>query len=779
MSPDASITGVGAPVRRREDHRLLRGRGEFSDDLNLAGQLRAVMVRAPHAHADIRSVDVSAAMAMPDIVAVLTGADYVADGIGDLCHVANPAGTEDWQNPAFVNRDGSAPFDRAQPSIVRDRVRHAGEIVAVVIGETEAAAQAAAELVEVGYHVLPVVTDALAALTPDAPTIWDDCPDNVPLDAEIGDAAATDAAFAAATHVIEARFFNNRVINCQMEPRAAIGEWDADAGKLTLHAGGQGVHRHKMILGQMFGLTPDQVRVTSKDVGGGFGPRNMMYPEFVMVCWAARRLGQPVKWCGDRSEAFVTDYQARDLYTDAALALDDDGNFLALRADLVGNLGAHTISFVPLSNGPRLLPSVYRLGAGYARIRGVLTNTVPTGPYRGAGRPEAMHVMERLIDMAAARTGIDRIDLRRRNLIAADAFPATNPMQTTYDCGEFEICLDKALVLADWEGFDARRTGAAASGKLRGIGYASYIQAPVGAPVEFAAVTVNGDGTVDVPIGTQSSGQGHETVFPQLVSELLGVAYDAVRIVTGDSDVVGVGGGSHSDRSMRIGGIVMRDASEKVIEKGREIAVELLEAAAADIIFTEGVYRVTGTDRTVGLFDVAASVEGQSISADSLFRGRSAAYPNGAAVSEVEIDPVTGTLVIIAHATVDDPGRAINPMILSGQAHGSIVQGVGQAMIENGYYDPETGQLIAGSFMDYGLLRADDVPDFRTGLHEVPTANNPLGVKGGGEGATVSATAAFINAVCDALREYGVRDIDMPATPEKIWRAIRDGRPSA
>ena len=772
MSGETSKTGVGAPLRRREDQRLLRGRGEYSDDINLPGQLHAAMVRSPHAHADVRSIDAAAAMAFPGVVAVLTATEFRADGIGDLGHVANPAGAEEWQRPAFVNRDGSVPFDVAQPPIIGDRVRHAGEIVAVVIAETDVTAREAADLVIVDYTTLPVVTDALAAIAPGAPLVWEICPGNTPLDAEMGDRAATDAAFAQAAHVVEARFFNNRVINCQMEPRAAIGDWDANAGKLTLHAGGQGVHRHKMILGQMFGLAADKVRVTSKDVGGGFGPRNMMYPEFVMVCWAAKRLGRPVKWLGDRSEAFVTDYQARDLYTDAALALDAEGNFLALRADLVGNLGAHTVSFVPLSNGPRLLPSVYRLGAGYARIRGVLTHTVPTGPYRGAGRPEAMHVIERLIDMAAADLGIDRIELRRRNLIAEDAFPATNPMDTTYDCGEFEACLDKALAMADWDGFEARRADATARGKLRGIGYASYIQAPVGAPVEFAAVTVNGDGTVTVPIGTQSSGQGHETVFPQLVSDILGVPYDSVRIVTGDSDVVGIGGGSHSDRSMRIGGIVMREASEKVIEKGREIAVDLLEAAAEDITFTEGVYRVTGTDRTVGLFDVAARAGGGSLGADSLFRGRSAAFPNGAAVSEIEIDPGTGALTVISHATVDDPGRAINPMILTGQAHGSIVQGIGQAIIENGYYDPETGQLIAGSFMDYGILRADDVPNFKTGLHEVPTANNPLGVKGGGEGATVSATAAFINAVCDALRDYGVRDVEMPATPERLWRAM-------
>ena len=772
MSSEASKTGVGAPLRRREDQRLLRGRGEYSDDINLPGQLHAAMVRSPHAHARPVSIEMASAMAFPGVVAVLTGADYSADGIGDLGHGANPAGAEEWQQPAFVNRDGTAPFDAAQPPIVRDRVRHAGEIVAVVIAETDVAARDAAGLVSVDYETLPVVTDALAAIAPGAPPVWDDCPGNTALDAEMGDSAATDAAFAGAAHVVEARFFNNRVINCQMEPRAAIGDWDAAIGKLTLHAGGQGVHRHKMLLGQIFGLEADKVRVTSKDVGGGFGPRNMMYPEFVMVCWAARRLGRPVKWLGDRSEAFVTDYQARDLYTDAALALDKDGNFLALRADLIGNLGAHTVSFVPLSNGPRLLPSVYRMDAGYARIRGVLTHTVPTGPYRGAGRPEAMHAIERLIDMAAADMKIDRIELRRRNLIAEDAFPATNPMDTTYDCGEFEACLDKALAMSDWDGFEARRVQSASRGKLRGIGYASYIQAPVGAPVEFAAVTVDGAGTVTVPIGTQSSGQGHETVFSQLVSDILGVPYDAVRIVTGDSDVVGIGGGSHSDRSMRIGGIVMRDASEKVIEKGREIAVDLLEAAAEDITFTGGVYRVTGTDKAVGLFEVAARADNANLSADSLFRGRSAAYPNGAAVSEVEIDPGTGALTVISHSTVDDPGRAINPMILTGQAHGSIVQGIGQAIIENGYYDPETGQLIAGSFMDYGILRADDVPSFKTGLHEVPTANNPLGVKGGGEGATVSATAAFINAVCDALRDYGVRDVEMPATPERLWRAM-------
>ena len=718
--------GIGAPVRRREDLRLLQGEGAYSDDINLPGQLYAAMVRSPHAHALLGNIDPYAALGMAGVHAVLTGADYVADGIADIGHVANPAGAVDWQNPAFMNRDGSAPFDVSQPTIVRDKVRHAGEIVAVVIADTDAIARDAAGLVDIDYEPLPVVTDALAALEDGAPEIWQGCPGNVPLDAELGDAAATQAAFEDAAHVVEARFFNNRVINCQMEPRAAVGDWQADTGKLTLHAGGQGVHRHKMILGAMFGLAPENVRVVSRDVGGGFGPRNMMYPEFVVVCWASQRTGRPVKWRGDRSEAFVTDYQARDLYTDAALALDASGNFLALRADLVGNVGAHTVSFVPLSNGPRLLPSVYRLATCYARIRGVLTNTVPTGPYRGAGRPEAIHTIERLIDMAAEKTGIDRIELRRRNLVPKHAFPASNPMGTTYDCGEFGVCMDKALQAANWTGFADRRTEATERGKLRGIGYASYIQAPVGAPVEFARIVIRGDGSVEVPIGTQSSGQGHETVFPQVIAELLGVPEDAVRIVTGDSDVVPVGGGSHSDRSMRLGGVVMREAAEKAIDIARDQAAEMLEAAVEDVTFSKGVFRVTRTDKTVGLFDVAARSEDGVISAEHLFRGRSAAFPNGAAVSEIEIDPATGALTVIAHTSVDDPGRAINPMILTGQAHGSIVQGIGQAIIENGLYEPGTGQLIAGSFLDYGLLRADDVPNFETVLHEVPTQNNPL-----------------------------------------------------
>lgn len=764
----------GAVKPRIEDKRFLRGEGTYSDDINSFGEYHAVMVRSPHAHANLIDVGVTEASVMNGVVAILTGQDYVEDGMLDLNHGANPAGAVSWQDKAFTNRDGSEPFEHPQPPIVREKVRHVGEVVAVVVANTARQAEAAAEVVIVDYEILPVVTDALAALEPCAPRIWKNCIGNIALDADQGDERAVAEVFQNADHIVEEKFINNRVVNCQMEPRAALGEWNPVQGKLTLYAGGQGVHRHKAILAMMFKLDPSKVRVVSKDVGGGFGPRNMLYPEFAIVCWAAKRIGQPVKWLGTRSEAFISDYQARDLRTHAALALDKNGKFLAVRAELIGNLGSHTVSFVPLSNGPRLLTSVYNIEACYARIRGVLTNTVPTGPYRGAGRPEAIHVTERLIDIASMKIGIDRIELRRRNLIPRHSFPVTNPMGTTYDSGEFENILDITTKKASWTDFELRRRSAAAAGKLRGIGYASYIQAPVGAPIEFADITVEGTGTAILTIGTQSSGQGHETVFSQYLAEVLGVPEEDVIIITGDSDAVAMGGGSHSDRSMRLGGIVIREAADELLSEGRKIASSILEVAPEDILFSEGKFCVTGTDKTVSLYNVAKASTRGSLSGDAVFKGRSAAFPNGAAVSEVEIDKETGELKIVAHTTVDDPGRAINAMILTGQAHGSIVQGVGQAVIENGVYDTESGQLITGSFLDYGLLRADDVPYFNTALHEVPTENNPLGVKGGGEGATVSATGALTNAVCDALKGEKITNIQMPITSEKLFWIVHN-----
>ena len=776
--------GIGQPVRRKEDFRLLTGRGCYSDDVNLDGQAYAQFVRTPHAHARITAIEITAALACPGVLAVLTAADYLADGHLAIPHGAVPIDAIDPKKPAFVNLDGAAPFDAPNMPLADGKVRHVGEAVALVVAETTAEARDAAERVEVAYAPLPAVTTAVRAVEPDAPQLWDGAPKNLCVDAELGDEAATEAAFAEAAHVVRATLVNNRIVNAQMEPRAAVAEYDAETGTHTLYAGSQGSHRLKMVMVGALQVPPEKVRVVARDVGGGFGPRTFLYPEFLLVTWAARRLGRPVKWQGDRSESFVTDVQGRDLVTHAELALDHDGRFLATRTTLYGNVGGNTISYVPLSNGPRLATSIYDMKAGYVRIHGVTTNTLPTGPFRGAGRPEAMFAIERLIDLAAEETGIDRVELRRRNLIAPAALPYASPMGMTYDSGAFAENMDMTLGLADWDGFQDRRAEAEARGKRLGIGVANYVEAPVGAPIEYTHVTVRPDRSVDVKVGTHSHGQGHETSFAQVIAEWLGVPFEAVNLIFGDTEVVPKGGGTHSDRSMRMAGRVMVEASEAIIEKGRQAAAQLLEAASADIEFAAGQFTVVGTDRSIGIFDVARGLAagdlpadyGDTLDAEAEFFGRIPAHPNGCAVCEVEVDPETGVVALVRYATVDDVGRAINPMILHGQTHGGIAMGVGQALLENCVYEADTGQLLTGSFMDYCLARADDLPSFKVALNEVPTPGNTLGVKGGGEGGTTPALAAVINAVVDALRPYGVRHIDMPATPEKVWRAIRDAR---
>ena len=531
-------------------------------------------------------------------------------------------------------------------------------------------------------------------------------------------------------------------------------------------------------------VAPEMVRVITEDVGGGYGPRNMLYPEFVLISWAAKRLGRPVKWTSDRTDAFVADYQGRDLVTQAALALDSNGKFLAMRTRMIGAVGGHTVAYVSLNNGHRLTTSLYDIPTAHAHIQGVLTNTPSTSPYRGAGRPEAMFVIERLIDGAADQFGFDRIELRRRNLIARDGFPYRNAMGLTYDCGEFEANMDSTMALADWDGVEARRTEARGRGKLLGIGLANYIEAPVGAPIERAEIAIEPDGRVRVVVGTQSQGQGHETSFRQVITEWLGVPFDDIDIITGDTDVVKTGGGTHSDRSIRMAGNVMVKASEKIIEIGRDAASHLLEAAREDIAFASGRFSVAGTDREIGIFDVAAAIargdvpdapEG-GMAAEEDFWGRLPAFPNGCVVCEVEVDPDTGDVAITRYSTVDDVGRVVNPMIVHGQTHGGIAMGVGQALLENAWYDPESGQLLAGSFMDYCVARADNLPSFNVELNEVPSAGNPLGVKGGGEGGTTPALAVVISAIVDALKDYGVKHIDLPATSEKIWRAIQQAR---
>ncbi|HTY79125.1 MAG TPA: xanthine dehydrogenase family protein molybdopterin-binding subunit [Candidatus Bathyarchaeia archaeon] len=776
--------GFGKPVPRREDARLVAGQGRYSDDFNLPGQMYAQLVRSPHAHARVRRIDAAKALSVPGVVAVLTGADALADGLRVIPHKPVPTNPNEYP---LGGREGSSIFVAPHPVLAADIVRFVGEPVAMVIAETPAAALDGVEDVAVDYEPRAAVTVTRDAAGAGAPVLWPDAGTNVCVDSMAGDARAADAAFARAAHVVRLDTWVPRITGVPMEPRAALGVHDEATGRFTLYAGSGGVVRHKSDLAEILGVPEAAVRVVAQEVGGNFGTRNSFYPEFALVAWAARRLGRPVKWTCTRREAFLTDYQARDLVSQMELALDAEGNFLALRGVNTSNVGAHAVTFVPLNKGRELATSVYRLPAAGVHGRAVLTNTSPLGAYRSAGRPQVMFVMERLIDLAARRHGFDRLALRRRNLVPPGAMPYTNPFGIVYDSGEYAAAQDRAVALADWAGFEARRREARARGRYRGIGLGNYIEIATGAPRERADITVRPEGMVDVVIGTLSAGQGHETSFGQLIVEWLGVELEQVRLVTGDTDLVAVGGGSHSGRSMRLGGVVMAKASDLIVEQGRQIAAWLLEAAAADIEFSERRFTVKGTDRAVDLFAVAAAALRPD--APEALRGPLTAscdetvstpsFPYGCAVCEVEVDPETGAVEIVRYTSVDDVGRAINPLIVHGQTHGAIAQGIGQALWERCAYDAETGQLHSATFMDYTMPRADMLPAFTTEISEVPSTSNPLGLRGGGEGGATPALAAVVNAVVDALAELGVEHIEMPVTPERVWEAIRAAERSA
>jgi aerobic carbon-monoxide dehydrogenase large subunit len=767
-------------IPRVEDRRFLTGTGRYTDDIVLEGQLYCAFLRSPHAHARILGITPGGAKRASGVRAILTGADYAGEGLAGVVHAANPIDALDVGKPAFAAQTGARIVELPHWPLATERVRHVGEAIAMVVAETPAAARDAAELIEVDYEPLAAVVSAVEALREGAPRLWDEAPGNLCVSADFGDPQAARAAFARAAHVVRGEFVNNRVANCQMEPRSAIGDYDARTGVCTLISGSQGVVRLKAVLAAALKIPPERLRVISPDVGGGFGPRNNLYPEQLAVTWAAKRLGRPVKWTGDRSEAFVSDYQGRDSVMRAALAFDAEGRILAYEVELIGNVGAHTVSFVPMANGMRILSTVYHVPSAHLAVRGALTNTVPTAPYRGAGRPESAHAIERLLDMAAGRIGIDRLEIRRRNLVRRESFPYRNAMGLVYDSGDFAGYMDKALALSDWAGFPARRAAARARGRLAGIGLANHIESPVGAPVERASVAVKGDGTVEVVVGTQSTGQGHETTFAQVVADRLGVEMEAVRIRYGDTGFVSAGGGTHSDRSMRIAGTLFVRAAAEVIERGRTAAAALLEAAADDLVYEGGAYRIAGTDRALSLFEVARAIEAGALPADMRatlastqdFRGRIPAFPAGAAVCELEVDPETGSVVITRYAAVDDVGRAVNPMIVAGQTHGGIAQGVGQALCEGVALDPATGQVMTGTLMDYGICRAGDLPELVLEHAEDPTEGNPLRIKGAGEGGIVPATAAVVNALCDAL---GVGDLPMPVTGGSVW-AVLDRR---
>jgi carbon-monoxide dehydrogenase large subunit len=770
--------GVGQPVRRKEDARLLTGRGRYSDDVTLPGQAYACFVRSPHAHARISRIDGAGALKMPGVIAVLTGEDAAADGLRPIPH--RPVPTNPHEVP-LQSRDGSAFFIAPHVPLPTDRARFVGEAVAMVLADTPAAARDGVEGVVVDWDPLPAVTATEEAMAAGAPVVWAEAPSNVCVDSQAGDGAAVDAAFRRAAHVVRLQTRVNRVTGVPMEPRAALAVYDAASGRYTVYAGSGGSQRIKSDLVATLGVPERAVRVVANEVGGNYGTRNACYPEFALVAWAARRLGRPVKWTCERREALLTDYHARDLLSRLELALDRDGTFLALRGENTTNVGAHALSFIPLAKGVEVLPSVYRIPAASVRGRAVLSNTSPTYPYRAAGRPEALFGIERLIDLAARRHGFDRVRLRRQNLVPAAAMPYRNPLGLLYDSGDYAAAQDRALALADWAGFEVRRAEARRRGRCRGIGLGNYLEINTGAPRERAEITVRPEGRIDVVLGTLSAGQGHETSFAQLIAEWFGVDLAQVRLITGDTDVATVGGGSHSGRSMRLGAVVMAKASDAIVDRGRRLAAWLQEAAAEDIEFARRRFTVKGTDRAVDLFAVAAAALRED--APEALQGPLAgaadetmsvpSYPYGCAVCEVEVDPETGVVEIVRYTTVDDVGRAVNPMILHGQTHGGIAAGVGQALWEHCAYDPETGQMQAATFMDYALPRADALPAFTTEISEVPSTSNPLGLRGGGEGGTTPALGAVVNAIVDALAHLGVEHIDMPATPERVWRAIQ------
>jgi len=776
--------GIGSSPRRREDHRLVTGAGCFGDDFTLPGQTFAVVVRSPHAHAILRRIEAKRAFGLSGVLAVLTGADYLADGLKPQIHSPFTVSPPDI---TLRNRDGKAVFIAPHYPLAQDRVRFVGEGVALVVAETLAIAREAAEFVEVEYEPLAASAEGVDAAEPRAVCIWPQMETNVTLDADVGDAATTAEAFGRAAHIVRVETKVPRVTGVTMEVRTALAACEPGSGRITLYAGGGGVVRPKMDLAHMLGLEPAMIRVVAKDVGGNFGTRNNAYPEFALVAWAARRLGRPVKWSGDRTESFLSDYHGRDLTVSAELALDHSGKFLALRAANISNIGAYAISFVPLTKGTELMSSIYHIPTASVRARAVYSNSSPTIPYRSAGRPEVMFVIERLIDRAAQTCGFDRLALRRLNLVPVHALPYVNPFGMTYDSGLYEKVFNDAIALADWSGFEARRASSKAKGLHRGIGTGCYIESASGAPQERATVKISPDHAVTVTIGTLSAGQGHETSFAQLVSEWLGVPADAVTLVTGDTDLLSLGGGSHSGRSMRHAATTIRRATTEIVAKASRIAACLLDCREADVAFADATFRRIGSNRSVDLFEVAAAAISNpnlpedlrgSLQATGDVDSRVSSFPYGCHVAEVEIDPDTGRVTLARYTAIDDVGCAVNPMIVEGQTHGGIAQGVGEALMERCVYDA-SGQLLTASFLDYAMPRAADLPMFTTAISEVPSTTHPLGLRGGGEGGITPALGVIANAIVDALREFGVIDIELPATPERVWRAIRQARPAS
>ncbi|MGE0715864.1 MAG: xanthine dehydrogenase family protein molybdopterin-binding subunit [Alphaproteobacteria bacterium] len=765
--------GIGQPVPRTEDPVLVQGRGSYTDDVNLPGQAYAAIVRSPFGHGTLRGIDIDEAAIAPGVLGVWTGADLDAAGYGPLKCAAG-----------FPNRDGSPMRKPVRKAFATDRVRWVGDPIAVVVAETAAQARDAAELVVADIDPLPAVTGARAATEPDAPQLFDDVPGNVALDWQYGDPEKVAAAFAGAAHRVSLDLRNNRIVVSAMEPRSAVGAYDAADGRWLLHVGCQGVFGLRAGMAEILGCKPAELRVLTGNVGGSFGMKAPPYPEYVAIMHAARTLGRPVKWTDDRSGSFLSDTHGRDFESTGELALDAEGRFLAVRVTTWANMGAYLTTpgpLMPTNNIVKNTVSVYAVPLMEVNTKCVLTNTVPIGAYRGAGRPEGNYFTERLVEAAALATGIDAVTLRRLNHIRPEALPYAAASGMNYDSGNFPAVMDEALTAADWDGFAARKAESVARGKLRGRGIGCFLEVTAPANKEMGGIRFESDGTVTIITGTLDYGQGHATPFAQVLADRLGVPFEAIRLLQGDSDELQAGGGTGGSRSIMNSGQAIHEASVKVVAKGREIAAHMLETAAADIIFEGGRFVVAGTDRAIGIMEIARRLhaaptlpEGVPTTLDvgHVSDGAPSAFPNGCHIAEVEIDPDTGVVEVVRYVSVNDFGTVINPLLVEGQVHGGVVQGIGQALMERTVFD-ESGQLLTGSYMDYAIPRAPDVPNFVFRSRPDPAKTNPLGAKGCGEAGCAGALPSVMNAVVDALSAYGIRHIDMPATPARVWEAIQ------
>ena len=765
---------LGQPVSRFEDQRLLRGGGRYVDDMVLPGMAYGHVLRSPYAHARIRAIDTSKVKAAPGVLAVLTGADWEASGYADL-----PVPKSAWKRP-----DGSPMYRPRYRALARDRVRWVGDYVAFIVAETRAQAVDAADLVEVDYEPLPAIVSTAEALKEGAPLVWDDCPNNICFNHQFGDKAAVDTAFAKADHVVSHSFVINRVYAAAMEPRGAIGHYDSTDGRYTVYTTLQRAHAFRAELAGTLRIPESRLRVVAGNVGGSFGMKSAVYNEVALVLLASRVTGRPVKWTASRSESFLGDAHGRDNVSEASLALDKNGRFLAMRVKNTVAIGAQLQTGGDSSSTGNLgtLAGVYTTPAIHVDVTTVFTNTNPMRPYRGNGRPEAAYVIERLVDIAAAELGIDRVEIRRRNIIPPDAMPFKTGLTFTYDCGEFEKGMDMALEMADYAGFEKRRAEARKRGKLRGFGLSNSIERAAAPGYEMGEIRFDRSGTCSIISGAVDQGQGHETIFKQLVCDRLGLDPGEVHYVSGDTDKVALGEGTGGSRSATIGGSALLMASDKVIAKGRRIAAHILEVDAGDVDFADGVFSSPKSNRSLTIKEVAKLAVNPKMVPDGLepglaevavYRNPVTNFPNGCHVCEIEIDEETGQVRIVAYGVVDDVGFVMNPLLLHGQIQGGVAQGVGQMLMEDIHFDPETGQNLTGSFMDYAMPHATDFAPIRVKSNPVPTRTNPLGVKGAGEAGNVGALPAVGNALADALSVYGIRDVPMPATAERLWRLIQ------